>query len=150
MAMDGNTLATIIAILHITWHITWVLPLGYFSVMDILERWLFKPSLIRVSWIITLIYIINVLYWMLVKISAHKSAILFQNPCTWSPCIHTIPVNLASQSFYCPLMENLKQITAGSNLPLWFPGRVSRNNMQPCFLQTEALRQNGLAWLLEH
>ena len=27
-------------------HIIWVLPLGYFSVMDILERWLFKPSLI--------------------------------------------------------------------------------------------------------
>ena len=42
MAMDGNTMATIIAILHIIW----VLPLGYFSVMDILERWLFKPSLI--------------------------------------------------------------------------------------------------------
>ena len=32
--MDGNTLATIIAILNIIW----VLPLGYFSVMDILER----------------------------------------------------------------------------------------------------------------
>ena len=42
MAMDGNTLATIIAILHIIW----ALPLGYFSVMDILERWLFKLSLI--------------------------------------------------------------------------------------------------------
>ncbi len=42
MAMGGNTLAIIIAILHIIW----VLPLGYFSVMDILERWLFKPSLI--------------------------------------------------------------------------------------------------------
>jgi len=32
--MDGNTMAIIIAILHIIW----VLPLGYFSVMDILER----------------------------------------------------------------------------------------------------------------
>jgi len=32
--MDGNTLATSIAILHIIW----VLPLGFFSVMDILER----------------------------------------------------------------------------------------------------------------
>lgn len=32
--MDGNTMATIIAILHIIW----VFPLGYFSVMDILER----------------------------------------------------------------------------------------------------------------
>ncbi len=32
--MDGNTLATVIAILHIIC----VLPLGYFSVMDILER----------------------------------------------------------------------------------------------------------------
>jgi len=32
--MDGNTLAIIIAILHIIW----VLPLGYFFVMDILER----------------------------------------------------------------------------------------------------------------
>lgn len=32
--MDGNILATIIAFLHIIW----VLPLGYFSVMDILER----------------------------------------------------------------------------------------------------------------
>ena len=42
MVMDGNTLLTIIAILHIIW----VFPLGYFSVMDILERWLFKPSLI--------------------------------------------------------------------------------------------------------
>ena len=42
MAMDGNTLATIVAILHIIW----VLPLGYFSVMDILERWLFIPFLI--------------------------------------------------------------------------------------------------------
>ena len=40
--MDGNTLATIITNLHIIW----VLPLGYFFVMDILERWLFKPSLI--------------------------------------------------------------------------------------------------------
>jgi len=34
MAIDGNILATIITILHIIW----VLPLGYFSVMDILER----------------------------------------------------------------------------------------------------------------
>ena len=42
MAMDGNTQTIIIANLHIIW----VLPLGYFSVMDILERWLFKPSLI--------------------------------------------------------------------------------------------------------
>jgi len=39
MAMDGNTLATIIAILHIIW----VLPLGYFSVMDILESDYLNP-----------------------------------------------------------------------------------------------------------
>ena len=42
MLMDGNTLVTIIAILHITW----VLPLGYVSVMNIMERWLFTSSLI--------------------------------------------------------------------------------------------------------
>ena len=45
----------------------------------------------RAYWIITLIYIINMLYWILVNISAHKSAILFQNPCTWSPCITRFP-----------------------------------------------------------
>jgi hypothetical protein len=39
MAMDGNTLATIVAILHIIW----VLPLGYFSVMDILESDYLNP-----------------------------------------------------------------------------------------------------------
>ena len=39
MAMDGNTLATIFAVLHIIW----VLPLGYFSVVDILESDYFVP-----------------------------------------------------------------------------------------------------------
>ena len=39
MVMDGNTLATIFAVLHIIW----VLPLGYFSVMDILESDYFVP-----------------------------------------------------------------------------------------------------------
>ena len=110
----------------------------------------YRPRLFRASWIITLLNIINVIYWLLVKISAHKSIVLFQNPCTWSPCIHTIPVNLASQSIYYPLKANLKQTTAGFSLPLWSPGRVSRSNTQLCFLQTEALPQNHSAWLLEH
>jgi hypothetical protein len=39
MAVDGNTLATIVAILHIIWG----LPLGYFSVMDILESDYLNP-----------------------------------------------------------------------------------------------------------
>ena len=39
MAMDGNTLATIFGVLHIIW----VLPLGYFSVMDILEAEFLMP-----------------------------------------------------------------------------------------------------------
>ena len=39
MAMDGNTLATIFAVLHIIW----VIPLGYFSVMDVLEGEYFSP-----------------------------------------------------------------------------------------------------------
>ena len=49
---------------------------------------------------------------MTVNISVRNSAILFHNPCTWSPCINRIPGNLYSQSFYCPLKEKLKQITA--------------------------------------